>query len=371
MAKIGEILMSRRLLTTGQLERALTLQKREKVRLGVLLVKLGYIDNETLATALSEQLGVPLAPPGSLDDIPPEVIDRVPRRVAEGHRLVPIRSDGSEVHVCLADPQNLHRLDEIAFALACRIRPFLATELVIERALARYYPVGADAWDEAEAGFDKNEQSGLWKLPDMQNALPVVEAVVERPVPARRSGGLPDQLSVEPSLPSASGGEDAYEALAEVKTREDLVDSLYRYFCRVFPYLGVLEVTSLGVRCMALRSAGAAVLLPTERVAIADAQWIRAQLSSPRVRLSQEIDDPHLRGVLRQLGLRPNLLAVVPVFDYGRLRYLVLGQGRDEAGLRERYRDVRSYLATVSEALRIVALREHIRARAARRRARS
>lgn len=367
--------MARRLLTPGQLERALAMQKREKVRLGVCLVRLGFIDNETLATALGEQLGVPLAPPGALDDIPPEVIERVPRRIAEEHRLVPIRTEGSEVHVCLADPQNLHRLDEIAFALACRIRPFLATEPVLDRALARYYPVGADEWDQAadpaQDGHDKNEQSGLWKLPNLENGLPVVEAMVERELRAK-GRGLPEQLEVAPSLPGGpagpAGAEDAYEALAAVNTRDELIAAVHRYFCRVFPYLGVLEVTSLGVRCMALRSAGAAVLLPTERQPITEAQWIREQLTRPRVTLHQEIEDAHLRAMLRQLGLRASLLAVVPVFDYGRLRYVVLGQGRDEPSLRERYREIRSYLATVSEALRIVALREHIRARAARRR---
>jgi hypothetical protein len=158
--RIGEILVQRGLISREQLDRGLTTQRRWGVRVGVCLVRLGFIDEQTLAVSLHEQLGIPLAGASALDAVPAPVIARVPPQVALKHRLIPIRVEGNEVHVCLADPQNLLRLDDIAFILGSPIRPYLATELQIDRALARYYP-GPTPWeamvdpDSGELDLDK------------------------------------------------------------------------------------------------------------------------------------------------------------------------------------------------------------------------
>src|SRR5205814_1118569 len=97
---------------------------------------------------------------------------------------------------------------------------------------------------------------------------------------------------------------------------------------------------------------------PNPQFGFEDARWIREVLASPKVAYRAEIDDAHLHGVLDARGLLPQLISIVPMFDYGRLRYVLLGQGLDQDELKRHGREIKPYLDGISEALRIVSLRE-------------
>jgi hypothetical protein len=209
--RIGEILLERGLISRDQLDRALSLQRRWGTRLGVCLVRLGFIEERSLASSLTEQIGVPLAPPSFLDEIPSEVIRRVPGHVAVKHKLIPIRSEGKELHVCLADPQNLFRLDDIAFSLGCKIRPFLATESLIERALAQYYPLAASS----ETGDLPIEGIDAWLRP--------VPAPAWRPEVPPVTGATPRETPGPPPL-AAPAAPEPIEAAPQVTDPMPSVD---------------------------------------------------------------------------------------------------------------------------------------------------
>src|SRR4051812_3535937 len=194
--RIGELLLQTGIISADQLQRALVEQRSSGSRLGVCLVRLGFVDEDTLALALSKQLRIPLVPPGALETIAPEVIARVPRAVAVKHNLVPIGVHGKEVHVCLADPQNLTRLDDIAFALGGAVRPFLATELLLERALTRYYPADAPASIPAPPPpGPASTGNALWQETEW---TPESRRAAQRPTP-----------SPQPALPSPPSPEQA------------------------------------------------------------------------------------------------------------------------------------------------------------------
>jgi len=360
--KIGEILLQHGLINIEQLNRALTMHRRSGARLGVCLVRLGYVDEDTLARALGGQLGIPVAAPAALDDVPQHVIERVPRQVARAHNLVPIAVEGREVHVCLADPQNLIRLDEIAFTLGCRIRPFLATELAIERALARYYGDGPDVWEGALGGTAewRVERTGSWRMPLLQSPPPlvVVEGELARPEPP-----LPETPPPAPSIP-----DDPYERLAAVQSRPELVAAMAHFFARHFGQLCITEVVAGGVRCVAVRSDGTVTLPPAgPLVSVEGATWLRELLAHPQIIVRQSVSDPNLRALLEGLGLPATAVAVVPVFDYGRLCYVLLGIGLGADEVKQVFGELKPYLTALSEALRMMGLREHIRKRARRR----
>jgi hypothetical protein len=365
--KIGDILLRRGLITVEALNRALTMHRRSGARLGVCLVRLGYVNEDTLAEALGEQLGVPVAPANALEDVPPHIIERVPRQVAEAHNIVPIRVEGREVHVCLADPQNLSRLDEIAFTLGCRIRPFLATEPAIERALARYYAPPPDTWKEAlvQTGEWRVEQTGSWRynLGENPPPLPVVEA--ELPPPPPPAPPPPPVLQPPPSVASLT---DPYERLASVLSREDMVAAMGAFFGHLFANLCVLEVASGGARCVALRRDGHDQPCPAnaDPIVIDGSTWLTELLAHPQVVLRQRVSDPNLQQLLEGLGQRAVLVTQVPVFDYGRLRYVLLGQGLNADEVKGIFGELKPYLTALSEAMRMIGLRDLIRRRARR-----
>ena len=58
--RLGELLISKRLITTAELEQGLELQKDRGEKLGRILVDLGFIAQRDVLVALSEQLNLPL-----------------------------------------------------------------------------------------------------------------------------------------------------------------------------------------------------------------------------------------------------------------------------------------------------------------------
>ena len=57
--RIGEILVRQGALTPDQLERALAIQREEKLMLGEVLTRMGVVRQVDVGKALAEQLGVP------------------------------------------------------------------------------------------------------------------------------------------------------------------------------------------------------------------------------------------------------------------------------------------------------------------------
>ena len=57
--RLGEILIKQGLITEQQLQKAITLQKKEKGRIGEILIKLAIINEEAMIEALGKQMNIP------------------------------------------------------------------------------------------------------------------------------------------------------------------------------------------------------------------------------------------------------------------------------------------------------------------------
>jgi len=137
-AKLGDLLLSRGLITREQLEHALTTQKHAGGRIGMALMALGFTGQDEVAACLGAQFGLPWVRAQALATVPKEVIQRVPRDLAVRYRAVPLKVD-EELHVCVTDRVSLGRLDELGFAVGLRVRPYMAMDVAINTALERYY----------------------------------------------------------------------------------------------------------------------------------------------------------------------------------------------------------------------------------------
>lgn len=140
--RLGDILVEMGGVDGAQLESALEHQRARGVPLGQVVVDLRFCSAEQVLQALSLQAGVPAT---NLDE---ERLDfgltqLVPRWVAEQHRVVPLRWDGSgdELVVAIAAPADLQSLDMVrGVTRQTRVVPVLAADAAIARAIARLYP---------------------------------------------------------------------------------------------------------------------------------------------------------------------------------------------------------------------------------------
>ena len=139
--RIGELLVAEGLLDKKELDEALTAQQIYGGRLGTVLVEHGFVHEDDVARLLARQLGVPVAGREDLADVPDDVVSLVPQHLAEKFGIVPYRFNGSRVTLAMADPTNLQRGDEIQFALGRSAEFTACAEIVLARALEKYYGI--------------------------------------------------------------------------------------------------------------------------------------------------------------------------------------------------------------------------------------
>ena len=113
--QLGEMLVREQVISPDQLKKAKRRSEKEGNRLGYELTKLGYVDEGDLTSFLSEHHGVPSVDLNDLD-IPDEVIDLVPQKLAERHQCIPVNRSGSTLVVAMADPSNIYAIDDLRFS---------------------------------------------------------------------------------------------------------------------------------------------------------------------------------------------------------------------------------------------------------------
>jgi len=140
--KLGEMLVAKRLISETQLASALSEQRRWGKRLGMTLVLMGYLEEETLIRTLASQLKLPVARIRG-KRVNAEVVELVPVELAEKHRCLPLfvkNQDGSrELYLAMEDPSDLDAQGELGFRIGFRIRPVLVAPTELEDALQRHY----------------------------------------------------------------------------------------------------------------------------------------------------------------------------------------------------------------------------------------
>lgn len=141
--RIGELLVAEGLLDKQELDEALTAQQIYGGRLGTVLVEHGFVHEDDVARLLARQLGVPVAGREDLIEIPPEILALVPQPLAARFGIVPFRFNEARnrVTLAMADPTNLQRSDEIQFALGRSAEFTACPEIVLARALEKYYGI--------------------------------------------------------------------------------------------------------------------------------------------------------------------------------------------------------------------------------------
>jgi len=95
---------------------------------------------QALLENVGAQIGVPFLESGDRT-IPRQVLALVPERLVRARKALPIEQLGGgrrgPLVVALADPGDLGTLDELAFATGMAVKPVLAAEADLDRAIAR------------------------------------------------------------------------------------------------------------------------------------------------------------------------------------------------------------------------------------------
>lgn len=140
--RIGEILVSKGVTTTDQINIALTEQKRTKEHLGKILVRLGFATDSIINDVIGGVIGqesVDLS--RAVADS--EAISMIPNDLARRLKVLPITFNAEEkiLSLAMADIFDVVAIDQLNAHLLgiAEIQPVLAGEAEIEKAIDRFY----------------------------------------------------------------------------------------------------------------------------------------------------------------------------------------------------------------------------------------
>jgi type IV pilus assembly protein PilB len=139
LRRFGQILADLELINEEQLEVLLEEhQQRVGEKIGETAMSMGYINDDQVALALGEQLGLPVI--GLTDlTIPPEVLSQITEPMAQIYKVIPVSFRNEILTLAMCDPQNITVLDELRNFLGFEIRAVITTEREVKQALDRYY----------------------------------------------------------------------------------------------------------------------------------------------------------------------------------------------------------------------------------------
>lgn len=148
--RLGEVLRERGHVSHADLNKAIEDQQGKLTRLGELMLERGLVTKADLAAALTEVTHVPYVACENLE-IDPEVLKVLPHSVARRCCVLPIVCQGTKLVVVMAEPQNLHFIDELRFMSGMDIVTRFAFRTEIEAAVEKWY----GAAEQAEAAVAK------------------------------------------------------------------------------------------------------------------------------------------------------------------------------------------------------------------------
>jgi len=136
--KLGERLIERGKVSAADLESALQDQRGKTIHLGDLLLARGVVSKEDIAAALKEVLLVDYVDASTVE-IDPEVLELLPYNVALQNVALPLFRQGTKLVVVMADPHDLHGLDQLRFGSGVDVLPRFGFRDEILAAIEKFY----------------------------------------------------------------------------------------------------------------------------------------------------------------------------------------------------------------------------------------
>jgi type IV pilus assembly protein PilB len=155
--RIGELLVREKLISLQQLRTAQEESRKGNTSLGYQLARLGFISDQEITDFLSQQYRVQSV---NLDEyeIEDDVRKLLSQELCERHRVIPVSRTGNSIIVAMADPSNLHAIDDIKFRTGYNVEPVVASEAQILRILEKAASQQPEvSYDQIMEGFDEGD----------------------------------------------------------------------------------------------------------------------------------------------------------------------------------------------------------------------
>jgi type IV pilus assembly protein PilB len=206
--RLGELLLEAGAITQAQLAEALDEQKRTGKRLAQIFIDRGWLAKGEAGRWLALQQGYEYVNL-TAEPIDVRIAQLLPEPFIRRLMALPIRQEGRDLVVAMADPSDILAIDEIARATGLRVQPVFTTESDLEWALDQLFDVGgkitkaASQLDTIEFGQARNGEGPEEAIVVLGNeASPPVIQMVDSILQAAITSRTTD-IHLEPQLHQA------------------------------------------------------------------------------------------------------------------------------------------------------------------------
>ncbi|GHG88382.1 general secretion pathway protein GspE [Comamonas sp. JC664] len=335
--RLGDILLERGVVDALQLHSALAYQRKWGVPLGQVVVDQRFSTAQQVLEALAFQAGMQTV---DLEAQQPDASLRwlIPERVAETHRVVPLKLEGtrdSVLVVAIAAPASLASLDAVkSVSGKPRIVAKLATDAAIHRAIGRIY--------RGETGEAAPRRPGMegFSLPEADEDVPLV-----------LGGSMAELTNMEAPAMSLEDGLPLLSSLDDVVVPDQALPVEMK---RLVQAIRAMPEPQPVPAALGATEAGAAALEALRGVPVTRPQTPKAPFSAKAAQAAKGASPVQTAAVPLLTAAQPVPVAQVLVYGWGAEATSGLVRVLSEAGLSTRVASTDELLAS-NEAQVVVA----------------
>ena len=156
--RIGDLLCKEGHITSSQLNEAVEYQRTHKGKLGGILLRLGYIENETILNVLTRQYNFPGV---KLSDVESDagLQELMPYEVAKKYMAFPLEMNEQALKVSMTEPTDTSAIEELQTEVKRELILCVSSENDIVEAYRKYYKISDEEYNSffGEKEGDKEE----------------------------------------------------------------------------------------------------------------------------------------------------------------------------------------------------------------------
>lgn len=193
--RIGEWLISERVISQEQLERALEVKEHSDKKIGEIIVDLGFCSEEVIVDVLSRKLNFDKVSPAVMK-IDEEILALAGGQILRKYAMIPFEykeGTANVLRVAMADPLDMNAIDDLMIITNLQIEPCIAPTTEIMQALDKHYG-NAEAMDAAQQYAKERQQQLEAENVDEENAdvnnspiVVLVKSIIEQAARQRAS----------------------------------------------------------------------------------------------------------------------------------------------------------------------------------------
>lgn len=177
---LGEALIAAGKMSAAQLADMLALQAEEGGRLHELMIRRDVVAEADVIAAMGALLDLPINMELKSEDCDPELASLIPINFAKQHKVLAVKRDNGAALLAVADPLNVHAIDDVEQQLGMPVDVVLSPAAKIVEAINKVYARQAGG-DELAKDKDDDEMGGeaeeLVDILDLTDEAPIIRWV--------------------------------------------------------------------------------------------------------------------------------------------------------------------------------------------------